>query len=144
VDDLVDGLVRLMETGNDVTGPMNLGNPAEFTIRELAELVIRMTGSRSRLVFRPLPADDPRQRRPDIARARALLGWEPATPLEEGLARTIAYFRLALGLGPASARTVVQLPPAGAVPAEIPAALSRPPRAGASAAAAGRPLAPDD
>src|SRR5712691_6687413 len=96
VDDLVDGLVRLMETGDDVTGPINIGNPAEFSIRELAEIVIDATGSRSRIVSRPLPADDPRQRQPDIAKARHVLGWTPRTPLKEGLVRTIAYFEALL------------------------------------------------
>lgn len=93
VDDLVEGFLRLMESPADVTGPVNLGNPVEFTIRELAELVIRKTGSRSRIVELPLPADDPQQRRPDISTAKATLGWEPTVPLEEGLDRTIAYFR---------------------------------------------------
>lgn len=107
VDDLVEGLLRFIETPGEVCGPLNLGNPGEFTIRELAELVLRLTGSRSRLEFRPLPADDPRQRRPDIDRAKALLdGWAPVTPLAEGLARTIDYFRRALGLGPASMSVV--------------------------------------
>jgi UDP-glucuronate decarboxylase len=114
VDDLVEALIRFMDGAPaGECGPLNLGNPTEFTIRELAEMVIRLIGSRSRLVFAPLPADDPRQRQPDIAKARALLGgWEPATPLEEGLKRTIAYFRLALGLGPA--RSVVAMPAAAA------------------------------
>jgi len=93
VDDLIEGLIRLMESPPDFTGPVNLGNPAEFTIRELAEMVLRLTGSRSTIVFRPLPADDPRQRQPDITLARSRLGWEPKVPLEEGLRRTIAYFR---------------------------------------------------
>lgn len=91
-DDLVDGLIRMMGTATDVTGPVNLGNPGEFTIRELAELTIALTGSRSRLVLRELPSDDPRQRRPDIAKARALLRWEPTTQLRDGLLKTIAYF----------------------------------------------------
>ena len=93
VDDLIEGLIRLMESPPDFTGPVNLGNPAEFTIRELAEMVLRLTGSRSTIVFRPLPADDPRQRQPDITLARSRLGWEPKVPIEEGLRRTIAYFR---------------------------------------------------
>ena len=93
VDDLVDGLIRLMATAPGVTGPINLGNPGEFTIRQLAETIVDMTGSRSRLVQRPLPQDDPRQRRPDLARAKAELGWQPTTVLRDGLARTIAYFR---------------------------------------------------
>lgn len=91
VDDLVDGIVRLYERGADA--PTNLGNPGECTVLELAELVLRLTGSRSRIEHRPLPTDDPRQRSPDIARARATLGWEPRVPLEEGLRRTIPYFR---------------------------------------------------
>ncbi|MFN8010150.1 MAG: UDP-glucuronic acid decarboxylase family protein [Holophagaceae bacterium] len=93
VDDLVEGLIRLMESPADVTGPVNLGNPAEFTIRELAELTLRLSGSSSELVRQPLPADDPKQRQPDIRLAREKLGWAATTPLEEGLARTIDYFR---------------------------------------------------
>ncbi len=93
VDDLVDGLLRLMATDRDVTGPVNLGNPNEFTILELAKKVIGMTGSRSKLVYRELPADDPMQRRPDIARARETLGWVPGIELDEGLTHTIGYFR---------------------------------------------------
>ncbi|MEZ4330510.1 MAG: UDP-glucuronic acid decarboxylase family protein [Myxococcota bacterium] len=104
VDDMVDGLLRLMETPDDVTGPVNLGRPQEFTMRELAERVLAMTGSASAIVHRPLPADDPARRRPDIALARALLSWEPRVDLEEGLRATIDYFR---ALGP-EAR-----PPAG-------------------------------
>lgn len=92
VDDLVEGLLRLMATPDEVTGPMNLGNPGEFTILELAQKVIDKTGSRSRIEFRPLPENDPTQRQPDIGRARELLGWEPTVPLDEGLVRTIAYF----------------------------------------------------
>jgi UDP-glucuronate decarboxylase len=97
VDDLVEGFVRLMATGNDITGPVNLGNPGEFTMIELAQAVIRLTGSKSQLVHKPLPADDPRQRKPDIAKAKALLGWEPAIALEQGLQSTIAYFDRVLG-----------------------------------------------
>ncbi len=97
VDDLVDGFVRFMEH-EGATGPMNLGNPGEFTMRQLAERVIRLTGSPSRITFRPLPPDDPRQRQPDISHARATLGWEPTVALEEGLLRTIGYFRQKLGL----------------------------------------------
>lgn len=93
VDDLVEGFIRLMEAAPDVTGPVNLGNPGEFTIRRLAEKVIEMTGSGSELVYEALPADDPKQRQPDITRARDLLDWEPAVPLETGLERTIDYFR---------------------------------------------------
>jgi len=92
VDDLVDGLMRLMGTGDAVTGPINIGNPTEFTILELATMVIEMTGSRSKIVRRPLPENDPRQRRPDISKAQEYLGWQPKTQLREGLARTIAYF----------------------------------------------------
>ena len=99
VDDLIDGLICLMESPNDVTGPINLGNPVEFTIRQLAEIVLEVTGSRSRLVHRPLPPDDPRQRRPDTAKAKALLGWEPTIPLREGLERTIRYFDELLSAG---------------------------------------------
>jgi len=99
VDDLITGFVRLMEhTPDDFTGPVNLGNPGEFTILELAETVVRMTGSRSKIVHNPLPQDDPMQRRPDITLARAALGWEPTIKLEEGLVNTIAYFRQVLGL----------------------------------------------
>jgi UDP-glucuronate decarboxylase len=92
VDDLVDGLIRLMETPEEVTGPVNLGNPGEFTILELAEQILGMIGSTSKLRFEPLPQDDPRQRRPDIALAESLLGWAPTVPLGEGLKRTIPYF----------------------------------------------------
>jgi UDP-glucuronate decarboxylase len=92
VDDLIDGLVRLMNSADDVTGPINVGNPKEFTILELASLVIELTGSRSRIVHRPRPPDDPRQRRPDISRAHDLLKWTPQIPLREGLIKTIAYF----------------------------------------------------
>jgi len=92
VDDLVEGAIRLMATGQDFTGPVNLGNPNEFTIRELAETVLQLTGSRSRLKRCPLPSDDPRQRQPDITLAREKLGWEPRVPLREGLTLTIAYF----------------------------------------------------
>jgi UDP-glucuronate decarboxylase len=92
VDDLIDGIVRLMDSADHLTGPVNIGNPAEFSIRELAEMVIAITGSRSTIVSRPLPADDPRQRQPKINKARDLLGWTPRTPLKEGLVRTIAYF----------------------------------------------------
>jgi UDP-glucuronate decarboxylase len=92
VDDLIDGLMRLMSTPDDVVGPINIGNPKEFTILELASLVIEMTGSRSRIVHRELPQDDPRQRRPDISKANDILGWSPQTPLREGLVRTIEYF----------------------------------------------------
>jgi UDP-glucuronate decarboxylase len=92
VDDLVDGLIRLMETPDEVTGPVNLGNPGEFTILELAEQILGMIGSTSKLRFEPLPQDDPRQRRPDIALAERLLGWTPTVALAEGLKRTVPYF----------------------------------------------------
>ena len=92
VDDLIEGFVRLMGSPDDLTGPVNLGNPGEFTMIELAETVRDLTGSRSPLVHEPLPADDPRQRQPDIQVARSLLGWEPKVPLREGLKPTIAYF----------------------------------------------------
>jgi UDP-glucuronate decarboxylase len=88
--------MRLMDTPFDVTGPINLGNPREFTIRQLAELVIKMTGARSKLVFKPLPSDDPKQRKPDTAMANYLLSWAPSTQLEQGLVKTIAYFELLL------------------------------------------------
>jgi len=105
VDDLVEGLIRLMNTEKGVTGPINLGNPNEFTIRQLAELVVEMTGTGSKLVFRPLPTDDPRQRQPDISLAKQELGWEPGTQLREGLGKTITYFDALLkeegGVGPA-------------------------------------------
>jgi len=93
VSDLVDGLVRLMHSPREVSGPINLGNPKEFTMRELASTVTDLCGSKSPLEFRPLPADDPRQRRPDITKARELLGWQPTIPLAEGLRPTIEYFR---------------------------------------------------
>ncbi len=93
VDDLIAGLIALMETGPEVTGPINIGNPIEFTIRELATRVIELTDSKSKIVQHPLPADDPRQRQPDIARAKDVLGWQPNVGLEEGLKRTVDYFR---------------------------------------------------
>jgi UDP-glucuronate decarboxylase len=92
VDDLIDGLVRLMATRAEVTGPVNIGNPAEFSMLELATMVLDLTGSRSRIVHRPRPEDDPEQRRPDISRAQELFDWKPRTILKDGLARTIAYF----------------------------------------------------
>jgi UDP-glucuronate decarboxylase len=93
VDDLIDGMIRLMNSREEFTGPVNIGNPVEFTILELAERVIRLTGSRSGIVRMPLPADDPVQRQPDITLARKELGWEPRVRLEEGLAKTIDYFK---------------------------------------------------
>jgi UDP-glucuronate decarboxylase len=92
VDDLIDGMVRLMNT-DDVTGPVNIGNPGEFTIKRLAEEVLALTGSKSKIIYQPLPSDDPKQRRPDITLANEKLGWEPRVELKEGLARTIEYFR---------------------------------------------------
>ncbi len=93
VDDLIAAMIRLMATDDAVTGPINVGNPHEITIRDLAERVIALTGSPSRLVHRPMPSDDPRQRQPDITQAKAVLDWEPTTALNEGLSRTIGYFR---------------------------------------------------
>lgn len=92
-DDLIEGLVRMMNGPSDCIGPINLGNPDEFTIRQLAELVIELTGARSRMVSQPLPADDPTQRKPDITLARQRLGWQPTVPLREGLRRTVEWFR---------------------------------------------------
>jgi UDP-glucuronate decarboxylase len=100
VDDLIEGLLRLMDTSDEFTGPVNLGNPVEFTILELAERVIRLTGSRSSIVFEPAPADDPMQRKPDISLAGDALGWQPWVSLEEGLGRTIEYFRRLLAERP--------------------------------------------
>ena len=96
VDDLIEGFVRMMASPDEVTGPVNIGNPGEFTILELAEMVLRLTGSGSEIVRRPLPENDPMQRRPDISRAKALLDWAPTIPLEAGLQRTIAYFEALL------------------------------------------------
>lgn len=96
VDDMVDAFLRMMATGDEVTGPINVGNPGEFTMIELAEQVLRLTGSRSRMVHAPLPSDDPKQRQPDIGLARNVLGWEPKVSLEDGLRETIAYFRALL------------------------------------------------
>jgi len=93
VDDLIDGFIRLMDSPDEVTGPINLGNPVEFTMRQLAEMVIAKVGGSSKLVHAPLPIDDPRQRQPNIDKARALLGWEPKVALADGLDRTIDYFR---------------------------------------------------
>jgi UDP-glucuronate decarboxylase len=93
VDDLIEGLVRMMRSGDDVTGPINLGNPGEFTISELADLVIKHTGLNSGIDYLPLPPDDPTRRQPDITRAQQTLGWEPTVPLEQGLITTIAHFR---------------------------------------------------
>ena len=96
VDDLIDGIVKMMESPKDMTGPINLGNPTEFTILELAEKVITMIGSKSKLIKMPLPQDDPKQRKPDIAHARTTLGWEPSVTIHEGLEKTISHFRALL------------------------------------------------
>jgi UDP-glucuronate decarboxylase len=92
VDELIDGFLRLMQSGDDFTGPVNLGNPVEFTMIELAEQVKDLTGSKSEIKFEPLPEDDPKQRQPDITLAKEKLGWEPKVPLRQGLEKTIAYF----------------------------------------------------
>jgi UDP-glucuronate decarboxylase len=92
VDDMIDGFVRMMDTPDSVTGPINLGNPSEFTIRELAEHVIELTGSSSKISYKPLPHDDPKQRCPDISKAKDVLDWKPVTALNEGLLKTIQYF----------------------------------------------------
>ena len=99
VDDLIDGLMALMQSPDEVVGPVNLGNPGEYTVLELAEMVLKLTGGRSKIVFKPLPQDDPTQRQPDITVARSTLGWEPKVPLQEGLERTIQYFRTLLHTG---------------------------------------------
>ncbi|MET0275174.1 MAG: UDP-glucuronic acid decarboxylase family protein [Phenylobacterium sp.] len=101
VDDLVEGFLRFMDTGDDITGPINLGNPGEFTIRQLAEKVVELTGAKSEIVYRPLPQDDPMQRQPNIAKAREILDWEPKIALEQGLQKTIAYFDALLKSGQA-------------------------------------------
>jgi UDP-glucuronate decarboxylase len=93
VDDMIEGMIRLMATGDDFTGPVNVGNPEEFTILELADLVIRLTKSKSKIIRAPLPPDDPTQRQPDISLARKVLGWEPKIPLEAGLMKTIEFFK---------------------------------------------------
>jgi UDP-glucuronate decarboxylase len=103
VDDLIDGLIRLMGTAGHVTGPVNIGNPEEISVVRLAERVIALTGSAARIVYRDLPRDDPFQRCPDIALARALLGWTPKVQLDEGLASTIAYFKALMAVaGPSN------------------------------------------
>ena len=103
VDDLIDGLVRLMKSDDSITGPINLGNPTEFSVRELAEQLLAKLRSNAGIVLEPLPSDDPRQRKPDISKARDLLGWEPKVALSEGLEQTIAYFREELSGAPALA-----------------------------------------
>ena len=110
VDDLIDGFVKLMASPGDFTGPVNLGNPGEFTIRELAEKVIAMTNSRSKIIRMPLPTDDPRQRQPDIALAEAKLGWVPRISLAEGLERTISYFDKILAVGRVQDSILIQRP----------------------------------
>jgi UDP-glucuronate decarboxylase len=100
VDDLVEAILRMMATPKDIIGPVNIGNPAEFTIRALAELVIELTGSKSKIVTAPLPSDDPQQRQPDIKKAQDLLGWNPTTDLRAGLVKTIAYFDALLAQDP--------------------------------------------
>jgi UDP-glucuronate decarboxylase len=97
VDDMVDALMRMMATADDVTGPINVGNPGEFTMMQLAEKVIQLTGSKSTIVTKPLPSDDPKQRRPDISVAKKMLSWEPSTKLEDGLGKTIGYFQAIAG-----------------------------------------------
>jgi UDP-glucuronate decarboxylase len=92
VDDLIDGLLAMMDQNAEI-GPLNLGNPTEFTIRQLAEMVLKLTGSKSEIVFRPLPTDDPAQRQPDITRAKKTLAWQPKVALEDGLKETIRYFK---------------------------------------------------
>jgi UDP-glucuronate decarboxylase len=92
-DDLVEGILRLMESPDDFTGPVNLGNPDEFSIRQLADLVLTMTGSSSQLIYQDLPIDDPHRRQPDIALAKRVLQWEPTVPLREGLQQTVDWFR---------------------------------------------------
>ena len=105
VTDLVDGILRLMES--DVHDPVNIGNPHEMTIEEIARAIIDISGSKSQIVYRPLPEDDPKVRKPDITRARTLLGWEPKVPLREGLESTIRYFREALAVQPRSENQTV-------------------------------------
>src|SRR4029077_13787134 len=95
ITDLVDGIIRLMLS--DTNEPVNIGNPVEMAIKQIAETIIRMTGAKSRIIYKPLPTDDPKQRRPDISRARTLLNWEPKVQLEEGLVKTIEYFRTKVG-----------------------------------------------
>ena len=93
VDDMIEGMVRLMNAGNNFIGPCNMGNPAEYSIMEIAEKIIRLTGTKSKIIYKPLPQDDPMQRQPDISIAKEKLGWEPTVPVEEGLKKTIEYFR---------------------------------------------------
>jgi len=111
VDDLIDGMMRLMDSEREITGPINVGNPVEFTMRELAELVVAITGSKSPIVFRPLPQDDPKQRRPDISQAQARLGWAPKVALADGLKETIDYFRRTLDFADAPIAMAMPLAP---------------------------------
>ena len=117
VDDLIEGMMRLMDSDKSITGPINVGNPVEFTMRELAELVVAATGSKSQIVFRPLPQDDPKQRRPDISQAQEKLGWAPKVALADGLKETVDYFRRTLDFTADLAPTII-LP---AIPAIAPA-----------------------
>ena len=96
MDDLIDAMISLMGTTSSFTGPVNIGNPGEFTMLELAEKVIELTNSKSRLIFKPLPEDDPKQRQPDISLAKSEMGWEPKVSLDDGLKETIAYFKRTL------------------------------------------------
>ncbi|MFH1327750.1 MAG: SDR family NAD-dependent epimerase/dehydratase, partial [Candidatus Bathyarchaeota archaeon] len=98
VDDMVEGMIRMMDGPDDFIGPVNLGNPDEFSIMKLAEKIITLTGSKSKIIFKPLPQDDPRQRKPDITLAKEKLNWEPETGLEEGLKKTIDYFKEVLAI----------------------------------------------
>ena len=115
VDDLIEGMLRLMDSDKAITGPINIGNPVEFTMRELAELVVQITGSKSTIAFRPLPQDDPKQRRPDIAQAHEKLGWEPKVALADGLKETVDYFRRTLDFTADLAPTTF-LPPMPPIP----------------------------
>lgn len=103
VDDLIEGMLRMMNTPPDVTGPINIGNPTEFTIGELAETVIELTSSSSKIIFKPLPSDDPKQRKPNLTKAESILGWKPETKLRDGLVKTISYFDTLLSSGPVAA-----------------------------------------
>jgi UDP-glucuronate decarboxylase len=123
VDDLVEGMIRLMDSDKSITGPINIGNPVEFTMRQLAEQVVAETGSKSSIVLRPLPQDDPKQRRPDITQAREKLGWEPKVNLADGLKETVAYFRRTLDFTADLAPTI-SLPAMPPIP-NITAALAR-------------------
>jgi len=115
VDDLIVGLIKMMDTPSDITGPVNLGNPGEFTMLELAQKILELTGSRSKIVHRPLPEDDPRQRRPDISEAERVLGWSPTVPLKTGLQATIAYFESVIAEGKLE-RAVSAAPESGVPP----------------------------